>query len=200
MIATSVAGNLFAVPARGGGVMSTQIGSVERAERAEREPIVWVDEGFPTFVRDRSAALARTAFLLTADRHLAEDLVQTALAKVADRWSRIAGVGDPTPYVRKVMLRTAISWRRRRTSGEVPVATMPDRGDAAATGADADERLRRALRALPPRQRAVIVLRFFEDLTEAESAAALGCSVGTVKSQAARGLARLRASLAAAPA
>src|SRR5258706_15678061 len=160
---------------------------------------IWVDEGFAAFVRDRSAQLARTAFLLTADRHLAEDLVQTALAKVADRWTRIAGQGDPTPYVRKVMLHTAIPWRRRRSSGETPVASMPDSPDSTAALADEDERLRRALREVPPRQRAALVLRFYEDLSEAETAAALGCSVGTVKSQTAKGLARLRAVLANNP-
>jgi RNA polymerase sigma-70 factor (sigma-E family) len=179
--------------------MSTEIGPVEGAERAQLGRIVWVDEGFPAFVRDRSAALARTALLLTADRHLAEDLVQSALAKVADRWTRLASTGDPTPYVRKVMLRTAISWRRRRWAGEVPVATIPDVADAAANVRDADECLRRALGGLPPRQRAVLVLRFYEDLTEADTAAALGCSVGTVKSQTAKGLVRLRAALATKP-
>jgi RNA polymerase sigma-70 factor (sigma-E family) len=179
--------------------MSIEVGPVEPAGSTRPEPTVWVDEGFAAFVRDRSDALARTALLLTADRHLGEDLVQTALAKVAGRWTRIASTGDPLPYVRKVMLRTLISWRRRRSFGEVPMATMPDTPDPAATPADADERLRRALGTLPPHQRAVLVLRFYEDLTEADTAAVLGCKVGTVKSQAAKGLARLRASLAARP-
>jgi RNA polymerase sigma-70 factor (sigma-E family) len=179
--------------------MSIEVGRVERAEPTEPGPIIWVDEGFAAFVRNRSASLARTALLLTADPHLAEDLVQTALAKVAARWTRIASAGDPTPYVRNVMLRTVISWRRRRSFGEVPVATMPDASDAASTVNDADELLRRALGELPPRQRAVLVLRFYEDLSEADTAAALGCSVGTVKSKTAKGLARLRTSLGSRP-
>jgi RNA polymerase sigma-70 factor (sigma-E family) len=154
--------------------------------------VTWVDEGFPAFVRDQSARLARTAFLLTADHHLAEDLLQTTLAKVAGRWTRIAAQGDPTAYVRKAMLHTAISWRRRRWHGEVPTATMPESPALDASATPADERLRAALAQVSPRQRAVLVLRYYDDLTEAETAAVLGCSVGTVKSQSAKGLARLR--------
>jgi RNA polymerase sigma-70 factor (sigma-E family) len=162
----------------------------------EPEREVWVDEGFESFVRARSHRLARTAFLLTADRQLAEDLLQTTLAKVADRWEQIAGRGDPTPYLRKVMLHTAISWRRRRWSGEVPTATLPDAPSSDQGAALGDERLRAALAQVPPRQRAALVLRFYEDLSEADTAAALGCSVGTVKSQTAKALARLRSLLA----
>jgi len=154
--------------------------------------VVWVDEGFAAFVRDRSAGLARTAFLLTADRHVAEDLLQTTLVKVADRWSRIAATGDPTPYIRKVMLNTAISWRRRRWHGELPTATLPEVLSSETTTSHVEERLRAALAQVPPRQRAALVLRYYDDLTEAETAAALGCSVGTVKSQTSKGLARLR--------
>ena len=152
-----------------------------------------VEESFDAFVRHRSARLARTAFLLTADRHLAEDLLQTTLAKVADRWTAIARRGDPMPYVRKVMLRTAISWQRRRWRGEVPTATLPEAAhDENSSPSLGDERLRRALIQLPLRQRAVLVLRYYEDLSEADTAACLKCSVGTVKSQASKGLARLR--------
>ena len=173
---------------------------VEPAEAGEPPPpdarvdgtLIWIDEGFAAFVRDRSGPLARTAFLLTADRYLAEDLVQTALVKVADRWTRIAGRGDPTPYVRKVMLHTAISWHRRRWRGEVPVASMPEPAAAQPASSDDNERLRRALREVPPRQRAAVVLRYYDDLSEAETAAAMGCSIGTVKSQTAKGLAKLR--------
>ena len=176
--------------------MATSIQPVEPAESASADThvghIVWVDQGFAAFVRDRSAGLARTAFLLTADWYAAEDLLQATLVKVADRWTRIAATGDPTPYIRKVMLHTAISWRRRRWHGELPTAAVPEvasRDDGFAT---ADERLRGALAQVPPRQRAALVLRYYDDLTEAETAAALGCSVGTVKSQTAKGLARLR--------
>src|SRR5258706_12084294 len=150
------------------------------AEPVLRE--IWVDEGFAAFVRDRSAQLARTAFLLTADRHLAEDLVQTALAKVADRWTRIAGQGDPTPYVRKVMLHTAISWRRRRSSGETPVASMPDSPDSTAAIIDEDERLRRAPHAGPPPPPPPPSPRVFGNPRDAATAPRLRRSGGTVQS------------------
>jgi len=148
---------------------------------------------FDAYVHDHAQTLSRGAFLLTGDRHLAEDLVQTALAKVAPRWGRIVAGGDPTPYVRMVMVRTAIAWRRRRWRGEVPTSPLPDATDTDQTGGvDRRERLRHALLAVPRRQRAALVLRFYDDLTEAETARAMGCSVGTVKSQTAKGLARLR--------
>jgi RNA polymerase sigma-70 factor (sigma-E family) len=152
---------------------------------------------FDGYVRGNSARLCRSAFLLTGDHQLAEDLVQTALAKVAPRWARIVQGGDPTPYVRTVMVRTAIAWRRRRWRGEVPTAPLPDdeRLDPS-SATDSRERLRVALSGLPPRQRAAVVLRFYEDLSEAETAAVLGCAVGTVKSQTAKGLAHLRSVLA----
>jgi len=174
--------------------MTTSVEPVEPVQSAASS-VVWVDEGLQAFVQHRSAGLARTAFLLTADRHLAEDLLQTTLAKVADRWTRIAATGDPTPYVRKVMLHTAISWRRRLWNGETPTEVLPDVPTAQLDASAADERLRWAMAQVPPRQRAALVLRYYEDLSEAETAAALGCSVGTVKSQTAKGLARLRALL-----
>ena len=149
-------------------------------------------------MRARSPALLRLAFLLTGDRHLAEDLVQTALAKVMLRWDGVVRGGDPHPYVRTVVIRTALQWRRRRWRGEQPTGTVPDsahRGDPTAA-VDSRERLRLALRSLPPRQRAVVVLRHYEDLSEAQVAALLGCSVGTVKSQSAKGIDRLRRVLA----
>jgi len=152
--------------------------------------------GFASLVRASSASLLRRAFLLTGDRHLAEDLVQTALAKVATRWSDIAAKGDPLPYVRTVVVRTAIGWRRRKWSGEVPSNFVPELAGADSTEIiGRRERLRRALLSLPPRQRAVLVLRFYDDLTEWQTAEMLRCSVGTVKSQAAKGLARLRQTL-----
>src|SRR3954447_15745980 len=175
--------------------MTTSIQPVQPSQSAA-DAVVWVDEGFAAFVQHRSAGLARTAFLLTADRYLAEDLLQATLVKVADRWSRIAASGDPTPYVRKVMLHTAISWRRRHWRGELPTAPVPDVAASDENASPADERLRRAMAQVPPRQRAALVLRYYDDLSEAETAAALGCSVGTVKSQTARGLARLRALMA----
>jgi RNA polymerase sigma-70 factor (sigma-E family) len=149
---------------------------------------------FDTYVHDRSAALLRLAFLLTGDAHLAEDLVQASLVKVMGKWDAVAAGGDPHPYVRTVVLRTALGWRRRHWNGERPSDPVPERADTtdAAGTVVARERLRCALLALPHRQRAAVVLRHYEDLSEADVARALHCSVGTVKSQTARGLERLR--------
>ena len=147
--------------------------------------------GFDDFVAGRSAALLRTAYLLTGDHALAEDLLQAALAKSWFAWGRITG--PPEPYVRRVIATTYTTWWRRRWRSEYPTGELPDR--AAAAGTDAvDDRdvLWRALGSLPRRQRAVVVLRYYEDLSEAETAAALGISRGTVKSQAAKALATLR--------
>jgi RNA polymerase sigma-70 factor (sigma-E family) len=159
--------------------------------------LVSIDGGFDAFVREHGQRLSRAAFLLTGDHHLAEDLVQTALAKVAVRWDRIVARGDPAPYVRTVVVRTAISWRRRRWHGEVPTSPLPETADLDQDRiADGRDRLRRALLLVPPRQRAALVLRFYEDLSEADTASVMGCSVGTVKSQTAKGRARLRELLA----
>jgi RNA polymerase sigma-70 factor (sigma-E family) len=148
---------------------------------------------FEDYVRARSASLVRAAYLLTGDRHLAEDLAQTALAKVSVRWDAVIRRGDPDAYVRKTMLRTAIGWHRRRWVGERPTSPLPDIALGDPTVAiDARERLRVALLSLTARQRAVVVLRFYEDRSEADVARTLGCSVGAVKSQTARGLAKLR--------
>ena len=176
--------------------MAISDGAVDVAGEAEAVPFVVVDHGFDAFVRAHGDSLVRGAFLLTGDRQLAEDLVQTVLAKVALRWGRIVAHGPPAPYVRVAIVRTAIGWRRRRWWGEVPSSPVPDRigVDATAAVAGRDE-LRRALLTLPPRQRAVVVLRFYEDLSEADTASAMSCSVGTVKSQTAKALTRLRAQL-----
>ena len=116
--------------------------------------------------------------------------MQTALSKVWFAWSRISG-SNPEPYVRKVLVNTYASWWRRRWNGERATADLPE---AAAPATSSEERtdLWSALRRLPRRQRAVIVLRFYEDLTEAETARLLECSVGTVKSQTSKALAKLR--------
>jgi len=147
--------------------------------------------GFDEFVATRSRALLRTAYLLTGDHGLAEDLLQTALAKCWFAWGRIDS--PPEPYVRRTLATTYATWWRRRWRGERPTDELPDRGDPAGT-APVDDRdaLWRALGVLPRRQRAVVVLRYYEDLSEAETAAALGISTGTVKSQAAKALAALR--------
>ena len=146
---------------------------------------------FDEFVAARSGALLRTAYLLTHDHALAEDLLQTALAKAWFVWSRIDG--NPEPYVRKVLVNTFATWWRRRWNGELPTDELPDR-PADDPGGDSAGRqdLWHALGRLPRRQRAVVVLRYFDDLTEREIADALGCSPGTVKSQASKALAKLR--------
>ena len=151
------------------------------------------DDGFPAFVRQQWAPLTRTAFLLTGDRSYAEDLVQTALEKTHRRWRKVAAMDSPAAYVHRAMVNTAISWRRRRSWGEVP-RTPPDaaRADDPYEQVEQRHQLAIALRKLPPKMRAVLVLRYFEDLSEADTAAVLGCSTGTVKSQASRGLQRLR--------
>ncbi|MFT4083783.1 MAG: SigE family RNA polymerase sigma factor [Nocardioides sp.] len=149
-----------------------------------REATVEFDE----FVGARSGALLRTAYLLTRDHGLAEDLLQTALSKAWFAWGRIQG--EPEPYVRKVLVNTYASWWRRKWNGEHATDELPDRGVAHPEEGAHD--LWTALGRLPRRQRAVVVLRYFDDLTEAETARLLGCSVGTVKSQASKALAKLR--------
>jgi RNA polymerase sigma-70 factor (sigma-E family) len=148
---------------------------------------------FASFVRSRSAALLRTAYLLTGDQHHAEDLVQTALARTHLAWNRLHARGNAEAYTRKIMYHEQVSkWRRRRPP-EVVTDAVPQRPSA-----DESElvtlrlTLRDALGKLTPRQRAVLILRFFDDLSEFDTAEVLGCSVGTVKSQTAKALARLR--------
>lgn len=148
---------------------------------------------FSAFVLARSNGLLRTAHLLTGDRGHAEDLLQQALERLARQWRRIDG--EPDAYVRRTLVNLATDrWRRRSRR---PPETGPDRL-AALSAADAHGRtedrldLVAALRTLPARQRAVLVLRYFDDLSEAETAHLLGCSVGTVKSTTSRALARLR--------
>jgi RNA polymerase sigma-70 factor (sigma-E family) len=151
-------------------------------------------DGFRDFVTGRSGSLLRFAWVLTGDWHAAEDLVQTALVRTWPRWSSIRRSDDPEVYVRRVIVNAHTSWLRRRSSSELPAAETGDRpatGDAYAD-VDAHECLRRALLRLPPRQRAVVALRFLDDLPEGRVAAILGCSVGTVKSQAAKAIAKLR--------
>ena len=147
---------------------------------------------FDEFVAARGQALHRTAYLLTGDWALAEDLLQTALARVYPRWDRIVS-DDPEGYLRRVLVNTWSSWWRRRWRGEVPTGELTDSpAHDEYAAADRRDAVRSALARLPRRQRAVIVLRFHEDMTEAQVAAALGISVGTVKSQAAKALAKLR--------
>jgi len=155
-------------------VITTQAGRAERGT-------------FDEYVVAREDRLLRVAYLLTQDAYLAEDLVQTALTRAWFAWSRIEG--DPDPYVRKILVNTFVSSRRRMWHAERPTEYLPERPDRTT---DPATDLRQALAALPVGQRSVIVLRYFEDLTEAETARILGVSVGTVKSQTAKALLKLR--------
>jgi RNA polymerase sigma-70 factor (sigma-E family) len=153
------------------------------------------EDDFRQYVAARQRALLRTAWLLTGDWGAAEDLVQTALVRAWPHWGRIGGGRGADAYLRKIMVNTSTDWRRRRWRGEVPTAQLPEAAQAEDHSGDAtalQQALLAGVRALPPRQRAVVVLRYFEDLSEASTAEILGCSVGTVKSQASRALATLR--------
>jgi RNA polymerase sigma-70 factor (sigma-E family) len=154
---------------------------------------------FDDYVASRGAALLRLAFMLTGDQHLAEDLTQDVLVRIYGRWSRVAGMEQVDAYVRRTLINRHVSWRRRRSSGEVPLAepsevAHPAADDGSDAAADRDQAWR-LLAMLPPRQRAVLVLRYYEDLSDREVADVLGCSAGTVRSQASRALATLRGSL-----
>ena len=150
-------------------------------------------EGFVDFVVARGPALHRTAVLLTRNEASAEDLVQTALAKAWQSWGRIDR--DREAYVRRVLVNEFASGWRRRWRGEVPTAELPERAvDGPGEAVTVRTSLMAALATLPPRQRAVVVLRFFHDYTEAHTAETLGVAVGTVKSQTAKALATLRVS------
>ncbi len=154
------------------------------------------EDGFRAFVQQWWSPLTRTAFLLTGDRGYAEDLVQAALEKTHRKWARVGRMAAPQAYVRKAMVNTAVSWRRRRRVAEVTLLgtdTTLDRDEFVRV--EQRQQIVAALRQLPPKMRAVLVLRYFEDLSEQDIADALGCSVGTVKSQASRGLERLRAEI-----
>jgi RNA polymerase sigma-70 factor (sigma-E family) len=162
--------------------------------RAEGRHAEGLDTEFVAFARRRGPHHLRTAVLLTGDWHTAEDLVQTCLAKLYRVWHRLDTGVDPDSYLRRMLVNTQRSWRRARWRQEAPVEVVPDpaiEGDGQERHALADT-VRRALAALPARQRAVLVLRYFEDLPEAQVADLLGCSVGTVKTHTSRGIRRLR--------
>ncbi|WP_018686254.1 SigE family RNA polymerase sigma factor [Actinokineospora enzanensis] len=158
---------------------------------------------FDEYVRDQGQSLLRFAYLLTGDRHLAEDLVQTALLKAHSRWRLVRAADRPDAYLRRILVNAHLDWRRRRSSTETPVepgdnwfthASTADHADGIAARAQAWG----ALSALPPRQRAVLVLRFYEDRDDRTIADMLGCAESTVRSQAARALATLRTAWAEA--
>ncbi|SDG46702.1 RNA polymerase sigma-70 factor, sigma-E family [Sinosporangium album] len=151
-----------------------------------------MSDGFADYVAQRHARLCRTAYLLTRDWGTAEDLVQTALAKAWGAWRRIEG--DPDPYVYRIIANTHASWWRRRWRGEVPTEVIPDVVESRDFTHEVNQRdaLWTAIGGLSRRQRAVVVLHYFEEMTLPQVAEVLGCSLSTVKTQAARALARLR--------
>jgi len=152
------------------------------------------DDEFAAFVAARYRALVRTGLLLAGDRGHAEDLAQSALIRTYLAWGRLRDPAGAEAYARRTLLRLALRARKRQWSGEIAVGGLPDRpsDSEGATAGDLALDVRRALAALPAGQRAVLVLRYLDDQSEAETARILGISPGTVKSRAARGLARLR--------
>jgi len=150
---------------------------------------------FDEYVRVRGPALVRLAWLIAGDRHLGEDLVQEVLTRAYPRWKRIVAGGSPDMYLRRMLVNSHVSWRRKRSSTEVADgAERVERADHADVGAEATEREAawRLITRLPPNQRVTIVLRFYEDLDDAAIAEILGCSPGTVRTHAMRALATLR--------
>jgi RNA polymerase sigma-70 factor (sigma-E family) len=150
---------------------------------------------FDEYVRLRGPALVRLAWLIAGDRHLGEDLAQDVLTKAYPRWNRILAGGQPDVYLRKMLVNAHVSWRRKRSSGEVADgAERVDRADPADIGAEAAERdaVWRLIRRLPPRQRVAVVLRFYEDLDDTAIAEILGCSPVTVRTHLMRAIATLR--------
>lgn len=151
------------------------------------------DAEFTDFVAEHGRQLLRTACLVTGDAHHGEDLLQTALAKAYGSWGTVRRADHPVAYVRRLMINAHLSWLRRLTNSERVLETFPDvgGGDMQSAHADSDE-LRRALLRLSPRVRTAIALRYVEDLSEAETAALMGCSRSTVNNHVSRGLAALR--------
>jgi RNA polymerase sigma-70 factor (sigma-E family) len=148
---------------------------------------------FAEFVENRSHALMRTAYLMVGDHQLAQDLLQEALIKTFVAWPRLRDLEKVDAYVRKTIVTTAISWRRRRSFHERPASFLPDASSPDQMDSLATHRvLITHLRGLPPRQRAAIVLRYYEDLTIAQTADIMGCSAGAVKSHVSLGLGKLR--------
>ncbi|TDC43023.1 SigE family RNA polymerase sigma factor [Micromonospora sp. KC213] len=149
---------------------------------------------FEEYVHARGAALVRFARLLTGDDHRADDLVQEVLAKAYVRWRRISSADRPDVYVRRMLVNGNTSWWRRRSNRELSVAEVADRPSGADLGTNASERdfMWRLVTRLPPRQRAVLVLRYYEDLDDATIAEILDCSPVTVRTTALRALAILR--------
>lgn len=175
--------------ARGGG--HARLSAAARVPSPARP--VRDDRGFGDYVAARSGSLLRMALLLTRNQADAEDLVQAALAKTYQAWDRIEDYQALDGYVRRAMVNTHISWWRRRRVEEYPTDDIPDQAVTDHTdGSELQDTLRRALGRLPARMRAALVLRYYEDMSEAEIAEALGISQGTVKSTVSRAVAKLR--------
>jgi RNA polymerase sigma-70 factor (sigma-E family) len=158
------------------------------------EVLVRGELGFAGFVRDHTPALLRTAYLLTGNAQAAEELVQDTLARLYPKWGRVEDADVPLAYVRRSLANGFVNQQRRASRREFAYEIVPERiddRDVMGQLADRDE-IWAGLRSLPDRQRAALVLRFFEDLTDEDTAAALGCRVGTVRSLISRGLATLR--------
>lgn len=155
------------------------------------------DAEFTDFVADHGGRLLSTACLVTGDAHLGEDLLQTTLAKAYGSWAKVCAADHPPAYVRRMMINAHLGWVRRLTNTERVLEIFPDvgGGDPQSAHAETDE-MRQALLRLSPRVRTAIVLRYFEDLTEAETAEVMGCSRSTVNNHVSKGLAALRGLLA----
>ena len=157
-----------------------------------------MSEPFEEYVARRGTAMLRFAYLLTREHHLAEDLVQEVLARSHRRWSRIARLDHPDQYVRRAIVNEFLSWRRRRSSSEVAVTDFGDLPAGGRFGGDPaprlaeQEQVRALLATLPRQQRAVLILRYYEDLSDAQIAEIIGCSAVTVRSHASKALGRLR--------
>ncbi|MCX4753821.1 SigE family RNA polymerase sigma factor [Kitasatospora purpeofusca] len=156
------------------------------AKKAER------DADFNAFVTGAWPRLMRTAFLLTGDRYLAEDVVQTALERTYAAWGRVTKADEPYAYVRRIVINEHARRFRRRVPEQLVTAVPERSGPDGFARLDERAALLEALGTLPPGQRQAVVLRYWEDLSESQAAAAMGCSVGTVKSQASKGIAKLR--------
>jgi RNA polymerase sigma-70 factor (sigma-E family) len=159
-----------------------------------RQPRPSRDADYVRFVKSVWAHNLRLARMLTGDRHRAEELLQDSLVTLYSHWRRVSARGDPQAYLRRILVNGNVSWWRKRRREQL-VDVVPERGDPRAGEPQYHDELQRALLRLPAHQRAVVVLRHYEDLSEKVVAATLGCSIGTVKSQNARAVARLRQEL-----
>jgi RNA polymerase sigma-70 factor (sigma-E family) len=186
----SVGGDHVVTGARGNGAVPRQ---GQDGSEGQDDAAAGGDIAFREYVTSRSGSLLRMALLLTRNRADAEDLVQVALAKTFQAWDRIEDRGAVDGYVRRAVVNTHISWWRRRRVEEYPTDEIPDRPVLDHAGdSEIQDALRRAIERLPQRMRAAVVLRYYEDMSEAEVAQVLGVSLGTVKSTVSRAVAKLR--------